>query len=170
MYRKTKTMASSLPYPIHSIADAATQIYRGEKPWYALGNFLHDWWCYAVDYRQDLIAEPPATAPTAEGRRWAAFCAATVEELCFRTSFPCPAWTNQQDYFLEQPWYYYPQLSQRDWLLSTTPEPFKRRNIFVGGSVLDNKYELERIYGSKPRWTVWSDEELQNLLGSSRDQ
>jgi len=161
---------SPLPYPIHSVSEAAAQIYQGEDPWYALGNFLHDWWCYAVDYRQDLIAEPPTIGSTLEERRWAAFCAATVEELCFRTSFPCPAWTSQQDYFLAQPWFYDPQLSQRDWLLSTTLEPFKRHNVFVGGNVLDNKYEFARRFGSKPRWAVWSDEELQNLVRSGRDE
>ncbi len=37
--------------PIHTIADAAAQIAQGEDPWFALGNFLHDWWCYAVDVR-----------------------------------------------------------------------------------------------------------------------
>ena len=120
-----------------------------------------------VDQRQDLIAEPPASATTQEGRRWAAFCAAVVEELCFRTGFPCPAWTSRQDYFLEHPWFYYPQLSQRDWLLRTTPDSFKRRNIFVGGSVLDNKYELQQMFGSKSRWTPWSEQELQNLLASN---
>ena len=164
--QKLDEMTPPLPYPLHSIAEAATQIYRGEDPWFALGCFLHDWWCYGVDYRQDLIAEPPTTVVTPDEKRWAAFCAATVEELCSRTSFPCPAWTNQQDYFLEQPWFYYPQLSQRDWLLSTTPEPFKRRNIFVGGSVLDNKYELQHLFGSKPKWAIWSDQELQNLSRS----
>jgi hypothetical protein len=162
-------MASPLPYPIHTIADAATQIYQGEDPWFALGCFLHDWWCDAVDYRQQLIAEPPTPGTTREGGRWAAFCAAVVEELCSRTDFPCPAWTDQQDYFLEHPWFYYPQRSQRDWLLLTTPEPFKRRNIFVGGSVLDNKYELQHLFGTKPRWTTWSDQELQNLLASNRE-
>jgi len=143
-------MTSPLPYPIHSIAETATQIYQGEDPWFALGCFLHDWWCYGVDYRQDLIAEPPTIVATPEGRRWAAFCAATVEELCSRISFPCPAWTNQQDYFLEQPWFYYPQLSQRDWLLSTTPEPFKCRNIFVGGSVLDNNTNFNTCLAPNP--------------------
>jgi hypothetical protein len=64
---------------------------------------------------------------------------------------------------LEHPWYYFPQLSQRDWLLATTPEPFKRHNIFVGGSVLDNKYELQHPVEAKPRWSTWSDQELQNL-------
>ena len=162
-------MVSPLPYPIHSVVDAATQIYQGEDPWYALGNFLHDWWCYAIDYRQNLIIEPPVTGSTLEGRRWAAFCAAMVEELCSRTSFPCPIWINQRDYFLEDPWFYDSQLSQRDWLLSTTPEPFKRRNVFVGGNVLDNKYELQHLFGAKPRWTIWSDQELQNLLKSDNN-
>jgi hypothetical protein len=157
-------MTSPLPYPIHTIADTATHIYQGEDPWFALGCFLHDWWCDAVDYRKDLITEPPTPVTTQEGRRWATFCAAVVEELCSRTGFPCPTWINQQDYFLEQPWFYYSQVSQRDWLILTTPEPFKRRNIFIGGSVLDNKYELQHMFGSKPRWTTWSDQELQNLL------
>jgi hypothetical protein len=161
-------MVSPLPYPTHSVANAASQIYQGEDPWYVLGDFFHDWWCYAINYRQDLIAEPPAIGSTLEEKRWAAFCAAAVEELCSRTSFPCPTWVNQQDYFLEQPWFYDTQLSQRDWLLSTTLEPFKRRNVFVGGNVLDNKYELQHLFGSKPRWTIWSDQELQNLLGPNK--
>ncbi len=160
-------MASSLPYATHSIADVALQIAQGEDPWLVLGCFLHDWWCYAVDVRQDLIAEPVMVATTLEGKRWGAFCAATVEELCNRTSLPCPTWIQQQHYFLEQPWFYFPQISQRDWLLSTTPEPFKRRNVFVGGSVLDNKYELQQVFGLKPKWTLWSDKELQNYQVSA---
>jgi hypothetical protein len=160
-------MTFSLSYPIHSITDVVTQINQGEDPWFAIGCFLHDWWSDAVDHRQELIAEPPPPVTTREGKRWAAFCAAMVEELCSRTGFPRPAWTERQDYYLEQPWFYYLQLSQRDWLILTTPESFKRRNIFVGGSVLDNKYEIQRLFPSKPRWTMWSDQELQNLLASN---
>ncbi len=113
-------------------------MYQGEDPWFALGCFLHDWWCDARDHRQDLIAEPPAPVATPEGRRWAAFCAAVVEELCSKTGFPCPAWTKRQDYVLEHPW-----------------------------SVLDNKYELHQMFGSKPSWTPWSEQELQHLLASN---
>lgn len=157
-------MSSPLPYSIHTIADAAKQIAQGEDPWFALGSFLHDWWCYAVEARAELIAEPPVLDTTLEEKRWSAFCAATVEELCFRTNFPYPTWINNPDYVLEQPWFYDPQPSQRDWLLSTTPEPFRRRNVFVGGNVLDNKYELRQKFGSKPKWSVWTDEELQKLV------
>ncbi len=159
-------MTTPLPYSIHSIAAVVAQIDQGEDPWFALSCFLHDWWSYAADHRQELICEPPPPATTREGKRWAAFCAATVEELCARTSFPCPAWIHEQDYVLEDPWFVSSQLSQRDWLFSTTPEPFRQRNIFVGGSVLDNKYELQRTFGSKPRWSIWSDQDLQNLSAS----
>jgi hypothetical protein len=161
-------MTSPLPYPIHTIAEVATQISQGEDPWFALGGFLHDWWCDAKDYRQDLISEPPLSLTTLEGRRWAAVCAAVVEELCSRTGFPYPTWINLQDYTLEDPWFYSSQPSQRDWLLTTTPQTFQRRNIFIGGNVLDNKYELQQIFGSKPKWTIWSDQELQNLSASNK--
>jgi hypothetical protein len=161
-------MASPLPYPIHPIADAAAQIAQGEDPWFALGSFLHDWWCYAVDERAELITEPPTPGTTLEEKRWAAFCAATVEELCARTGFPLPTWTCNSDYTLEQPWFYDSQLSQREWLLTTTPTSFQRHNIFVGGGILDNKYEL-RQFETKPRWAVWTDEELQKLAKAKKD-
>lgn len=94
-------MATPFPYPIHSVAAAVAQIDQGEVPWFAIGCFLHDWWSYAVDQRKELIGEPPSPTTTPDGKRWAAFCAATVEELCTRTSFPCPAWVHEQTYVLE---------------------------------------------------------------------
>lgn len=36
----------------------------------------------------------------------------------------------------------------------STPEPYKRRNIFGGGSVLDNKYELKNIFVARPAWEI----------------
>ena len=66
-------MTSPLPYPIHTIAEAAAQIAQGEDPWFALGNFLHDWWRYAVDVRADLIAELPAPGTTLDEKRWEHF-------------------------------------------------------------------------------------------------
>lgn len=161
-------MTSSFPYPIHPISEAAVQIYQGEDPWFALGCFLHDWWCHTNSERLELVTTPPPPATTPEGEKWAAFCAATVEELCVRTSLPSPTWTSQQKFFLADPWFYDPQPSpsQREWLLSTTPEPFKRRNIFVGGNVLDNKYELKNQFEARPAWTIWTEQELQNFTES----
>lgn len=156
-------MVCSHSYHMHSIADAARQIHQGEDPWVALGCFLHDWWCHTGNERWELITEPPTPATTPEEQRWVALCAAAVEELCARTSLAYPLWTKQRDYFLAESWFYYPQLSQREWLLLTTPETFKRRNIFIGGNVLDNKYELKNLFGSTSKQILWSDQELQNL-------
>jgi hypothetical protein len=165
MSKEYRPVKFSFPYPIHPITNAAAQIFQGEDPWFALGCFLHDWWTHTNDERPDLIATPPPPAITFEEKRWAAFCAAVVEELCLRTSLSSPAWTEQQDFFLPDPWFYdsQPSPSQREWLLSTTPESFKRRNIFVGGNVLDNKYELKDQFKARPAWEIWSDEELQQF-------
>jgi hypothetical protein len=81
--------------------------------------------------------------------------------LCRRTPLPCPAWVHQHAYPLEKSWFFSAEDAQQRWLLATTPEPFQRRNIFVGGSVLDNKYERQHLFGSKPRWSPWSDQDLQ---------
>lgn len=153
----------SLPYPIHTIAGVTEQIDQGEDPWFALSGFLHDWWCYATEYRRELIREPLLPATTSEGKQWVAFCAATVEELCLRTAFPSPDWLSQATYILDAPWFVSSPTSQQEMLLSTTPEPFRRRNVFVSGSVLDNKYELQHTFGSKPRWSIWSEQDLQKL-------
>lgn len=158
--------SSPLPYPIHPIADVVVHIEQGDDPWLYLNDFLHDWWRYAINNRHDLIMRPPTPTTTLEGERWSAFCAATVEELCLRTSFPCPQWIQQQVYFLAEPWFLHSQPSQREWLLATTPEPYRRRNVFVGGNVLDNKYELKQQFGvatdySTDRRNVWTPKELE---------
>src|SRR6266568_8992293 len=101
-----------VPYNIRPIAEAAEFIYEGQEPWLALGNFLEYWWTSPANVRQELIEEPPPPAPTLEGQRWAAFCAATVEEVCKRTSFLCPDWVNRPEFFLTSPWYYYKALDE----------------------------------------------------------
>ncbi len=107
------------------------------------------------------MSHSPATK--AEGAYWTAFCAATVEELCLRTAFPAPDWLSQNTYALETPWFLSSPASQQEILLSTTPEAFRSRNVFVSGNALDNKYELHYTFGSKPRWSIWSDQELQKF-------
>ena len=154
-------MTYLLPYSQSSIADSIREIYQGEDPWVAIGCFLNDWWYPGETERESLIAEPLPSTTTPEEKKWAAFCAAVVEELCIRASLASPAWTNQQEYFLAEPWFYDSQPELREWQLTTTPEPFKRRNIFVGGNVLDNKYELKKQFKARPAWMIWSEEELQ---------
>jgi hypothetical protein len=138
------------------MAIAYAEICQGEDPWIALGNFINDWFDYAKDRREQLVADPLNVPEllTLDLQRWAAFCAASVEWLCQRYTVPCPAWVHHPIYTLPEPWFYYPQarflngedperlqrLQER--LIQQTPEPFTRRNVYCGNRMFDNKYEL----------------------------
>jgi hypothetical protein len=119
-------------YRYQTVTETFEQICNNQIPWVAIGNFLNDWWFYSVEHRRELIATPLLPAPTPETQRWAAFCAAMVEWLCWQEGIPCPEWTNQECYTLPEPWFLYERLSKRAWLLAATPAPFKMRNIYGG--------------------------------------
>jgi hypothetical protein len=119
-------------YQWHTIAEAFEQISNEQDPWVAIGNFLNDWWYYAVEHRRELIDTPLPLASTSHTTRWAAFCAATVEWLCWQDGLTPPAWTVNECYVLSDPWFHYEKWSRRSKLLATTPAPFKMRNIFIG--------------------------------------
>jgi hypothetical protein len=119
-------------YQRHTVAQAFEQICNDQDPWVALGNFLNDWWYYTIEYRRELIEAslPPASTPNT--KRWAAFCAAMVDWLCWQDGLTPPTWTSKEDYILADPWFHYEKWSRRSKLLATTPAPFKMRNIFIG--------------------------------------
>jgi hypothetical protein len=129
---------------LQTMAVAYAEICQGEDPWIALGNFMNDWFDHAKDRRESLVADPLVVSGvlTGDRRRWAAFCAASVEWLCQQYGVPCPAWVHNSAYFLPAPWFYFPQAKLRERLIQQTPEPFKRRNIFCGNRMFLNKYEL----------------------------
>ena len=137
-------MRAAQPSTIHL---AFQKICEGQGPWIALGNFLNWWFEDAKDRRFELVAEPLSEAPeNEEYRRWAAYCAASVEHLCEKYSVPCPAWAHDPKYILAEPWYYHPQERLREWLIASTPEEFSRRNIYSGDRMFDNKWELVEKY------------------------
>ncbi len=125
-------------YQWHSAAEAFEQICNGQAPWVAIGYFLNDWWFFAVEHRRELIDTPLVPAPTPELHRWAAFCAAMVEWLCWQEDLPFPDWTAKECYILPDPWFFYEKWSRRSWLLATTPAPFKMRNIFSGDRIFNH--------------------------------
>lgn len=132
---------------LQTIAVTYQKICQGEAPWVALGNFLNDWFDYAKDKRAQLVTDPIvfSSSPSMENKRWAAFCAASVEWLCSRYGVPCPSWVHDPAYTLPDPWFdspgaHKPQVRAR--LIEQTPEPFKTRNIYCGNRMFLNKYEL----------------------------
>lgn len=135
----------------YTLKQAYQAICEGEKPWVALGNFMNAWFDYASDQRAYLVADPLILPERADlnDRRWAAFCAASVEWLCNCYGVPCPSWVDDPVYILPEPWFdspaaYKPQVRER--LRQQTPEPFIRRNIFCGDRIFANKYDFIEQY------------------------
>ncbi len=131
-------------YRWHTLAETFDQICNNEMPWVALGNFLNDWWAYAVEHRRELVETPLAPASTLRTQRWAAFCAAMIEWLCWQADMPFPEWTNQECYILPEPWFLDEKWSGRTWLLATTPAPFQMRNIFGGDRMFLHKWDMAK--------------------------
>lgn len=113
-------------------------------PWLAIGDFLDDWRFSPQEQRLDLVLEAPTAmdegsddSKTTDLHRWAAFCSAMVEWLCWQSDLPFPAWTSNDVYRLTEPWFLYPGDLLKPWELVATPAPFKMRNIFGGDQILD---------------------------------
>ncbi len=124
------------------------EICAGADPWLPLGNFMHQFFGYYKHLRVELVREPVELPenPSLEQVRWAVFCAASVEYLCEQYGLACPEWALNPQFSLAEPWYYaigadLPHVREK--LRQTTPEPFKRRNIFCGDRTYRNKYEHE---------------------------
>lgn len=137
---------------LQTMAWTYQEIYQGEQPWVALGNFMNDWFDYARDQRAELVSTPLSLPehPTEEQHRWAVFCAASVDYLCERAQLPCPSWVHDPLYApLAEPWFDAPMAhkpSVQAFLRESTPEPFAQRNIYCGNRVFANKYELAERY------------------------
>lgn len=68
---------------------------KPEQPWVAIGDFLNDWRRSVREDRLELVQVPiEAAGSVLELQQWAAFCAATVEWLCWQDELPFPSWTN----------------------------------------------------------------------------
>ena len=125
-------------YRWHTIQETFDQICANQTPWVAIGNFLNDWWFFAVEHRREMIEQPPARATTLETQRWAAFCAAMIEWFCVQDNVLCPNWTKHKRYMLTDPWFFYDDDESRAWLMATTPAPFKMRNIYGGDRMFNH--------------------------------
>ncbi|HUY82944.1 MAG TPA: hypothetical protein VMU86_00090, partial [Steroidobacteraceae bacterium] len=77
-----------------------------------------------------VAAAPEATLPPL----LANYVAAMVESACARRALPNPAWT-QRITPLAEPYFGSPLGSLRLYLLTHSPPPFRRRNIFIDSSI-----------------------------------
>jgi len=131
-------MTSPTAYRPGTVAAAFARIRRGEDPHVAVGDFLDDWRRTPRSERPLLVKQPIGRPGSSlELRRWAAFLAAAVDQLCAVDGVRAPAWVSRPEYRLAEPWFLIPGWPIRAWLLVSTPVPFKMRNIFGGDSMLD---------------------------------
>ena len=86
--------------------------------------------CTAAELRQAVAAAPPATLPPF----LANYVAAMTETACNRRGLPLPAWTGKIE-ALPEPVFGSALASLRLHLLTHSPAPFRRRNIFIDSSV-----------------------------------
>jgi hypothetical protein len=125
-------------YQPQTAAEAFAEILNGETPQLVVGNFLDDWRRLPSQARELLVKTPIGVGQTVEEKRWAAFFAAMVDQLCKNDSAiqSPPDWINDPIFRLDEPWFMIKGYSLRAWQLFTTPVPFKMRNIFGGDNLL----------------------------------
>ena len=128
---------------LQSLAVTYQELSEGETFRLAVGNFMNAFFLSAVRDRQALLDEPiqtPAGATVAQ-HQWTAFCAGAAEYLATRYRLRCPTWATDPAYVLPEPWYLPPgdtNPAVRAVFQTSTPEPFRRRNVWCGDRVFTN--------------------------------
>jgi len=125
-------------YEPKAVTEAFAEIVAGKPPFVAAGDFLDDFRRATIEDRRRLVRDPLPTVPPKNQTlvRWAAFFAALVDQLCWESGIPAPGWVDNREYILSCPWFLIPASALRAWVLTTSPVPFKMRNIFCGDNVL----------------------------------
>lgn len=127
------------PYQPSTVTETFERISAGSDPWLVIGNFLDDWRSVPPEQRPALVATPiSAVSSDPHLLRWAAFCAAMVEQLCLEAGLAVPEWVFRPAYVLSEPWYLYRgrRPEWRAWQEAASPEPFKKRHIYGGDRIL----------------------------------
>lgn len=127
------------PHQPSTVTDMFERIRAGSDPWIVIGDFLDDWRSALPEQRPALVSTPISDVNTdLHLHRWAAFCAAMVEQLCLEAGLAVPQWVFRPAYVLSEPWYLYRgrRPEWRAWQEAASPEPFKKRHIYGGDRIL----------------------------------
>lgn len=91
-------------------------------------SFVEDYDRAEAEGRRDLVTGRPG--PTGDSR-YDALLAALVEHLCSRDGQPSPAWTRDDNRFLDRWWFMSGLLSLHAIALAESPISFARRGVFI---------------------------------------
>ena len=127
-----------MAYYRETAAEAFEKIAQGTaEPYRVLGDFLDDFYSADISERMSMLATPlPTTVTHPKTWRWLVYFVAAIDWLCFRFALEVPEWVRNPIYDLDEPWFLFEGWRLRAWQLTTTPVPFKMRNIFTGDTVL----------------------------------
>jgi hypothetical protein len=128
-------VSSYVPQSAHETLE---RIQFRTEPFVAIGDLIDDWHRVDDARRRQMIAQPLGSTRTTEELRWAAFIAATVDQLAWQADprIPPPAWVDDARFVLAQPWFLLPGWRLRMHQLVDTPAAFKRRNIYGGDRII----------------------------------
>lgn len=101
---------------------------------YLIANFIDDFNRADLDEKRNMVAEFPFEK--VNEKKYTAYIAAAVEELCFRNGMDIPGWVFDKKYSLKEPFFVGGLESLKAFLIVESPVPFRRRNIFVSANVL----------------------------------
>ena len=112
-----------------TIAEVAIRIRDGEEPGHAIKDFLHEFHD-AGDF-QMLQDEPQdLEGHITDAQRLNAFLQALAVYLAVQLDQNPPGWT-QTPIRLPDPWFASPGTAIRNYLLLSSPAPFRTRNLFI---------------------------------------
>jgi hypothetical protein len=105
----------------------------GAEPRFALAELNSALHAFGAEQLRDAVSRPPSSILSPY---MANYIAAMVERACATRGVPIPAWTMRVKP-LADPVFASPLTGLRLYLLTHSPAPFRRRNIFIDASVGD---------------------------------
>lgn len=113
---------------------------HGQRPLslWMIGDLLDDFRHRSATLaeKEELVRDAPVIISDEEHASCNAYLAAVAETLCREVSLPVPLWTESRQYFLHRPWFAGGLETLKALLLTESPVPFRRRNLFVSANAL----------------------------------
>ncbi len=120
-----------LPDVESAVQELVAELATSEKPGYVFAALLDLLEQFSPHEFELAVGTPPDVALTSY---WAAYLAATIEYAAARKGVMPPRWTSKVP-GLDEPVFGSSLQSVREYLLTHSPPPFAKRNIFVESSV-----------------------------------
>jgi hypothetical protein len=111
-----------------TLNEVGRRIRDGGTPGYEIKDFLHEFQDQGAI--EMLVESPPDLRENTDGQRWNAFLQALAVYLAVRLDAEPPDWT-RPPIQLPEPWFASPGAAIRNYLLISSPAPFRTRNLFI---------------------------------------